>query len=75
VVTRPSGKLLTWREFSARNRGWLHLQNVTLAHARGETPLAPEVFESHRTIGRVVVAVCEGGPISMPARQEAQASL
>lgn len=67
IVTQPSGKLLSWREFLTLNRGWIHLQNVTLSDARGETAVSPAALKASRATGRVVVAVCEGGPISMPA--------
>ena len=66
IVTKPSGKLLPWTEFLALNRGWLHTQNVAMSDARGETELSPAVCEAYRATGRVVVAVHQRGPISMP---------
>ena len=59
------GRLLTWREFLAKNRAWLRVQPVTLANARGEEPLPEEEVRQHKTIGQVVVATCHGGPISV----------
>lgn len=65
VAVRPEGTLLPWNEFYARNLGWLHLQKVTMANARGEAPLSDEVLEAYQQTGRVVVAVLHQGPISM----------
>ena len=70
LVTKPTGRLLPWQEFHARNRGWIHTQNVSLSEARGETPLTQETIDTYRRTGRLVVAVCHQGPISMKAAKE-----
>lgn len=67
VVTRPSGRLIPWSEFHARNRGWIHTQNVSIENARGDVALSPEILELHKRLGRVVVAVLHRGPISVKA--------
>ncbi len=65
IANAPTGTLIPWPQFYARNRGWIHPQRVTLTEARGEAPLAEAVVELHRSLGRVVVAVLHGGPISV----------
>ena len=70
IVPGPTGRLIPWTEFYARNRGWIHTQNVTFEHARGEAALSPEILELHKRLGRVVVAVLHQGPISVKAPVE-----
>lgn len=65
VVARPKGTLISWQEFYRKNRGWLQAQSVRLSDAKGETPLAPSLFNSFGRQGRVVVAVLHNGPISI----------
>lgn len=65
VVARPKGELISWQEFYRKNRGWLQAQPVRLSDAKGDTPLAPSLFESFTRHGRVVVAVLHNGPISV----------
>ena len=65
VGTRPNGRLLTWADFFARNRGWMIGQPVEIGHARGEKELPEEVVTHFRKGSRVVVATCHNGPISM----------
>jgi hypothetical protein len=60
-----TGQLVSWAEFYAKNRGWLKVQNVELAQARGDEALAEETVRGYRESGHVVVAVCHKGPISM----------
>ena len=66
IVDKPEGTLLPWSEFCLINRGWLHLQKVRMSDARGDTTLSEGALEAHQSLGRVVVAVYKGGPISMP---------
>ena len=65
LATRPTGRLLTWQDFYTRNRGWIHTQNVTLSDARGDSELTKEAVDAYRRTGRLVVAVCHQGPISL----------
>lgn len=77
VVSRPKGRLLGWKEFLVRNRGWIHTQSVTLSDARGDTRLPEEIIDAYRRTGRVVVAVCHNGPISLkksPRTEEAESA-
>lgn len=69
VDSGRQGRFVAWKEFYAKNRGWIHLQNVKMVQARGEEAMPEGAAEAYRNIGRVVVAVCHGGPISIrPSR-------
>ena len=65
VDVAQEGTFVAWRDFYTRNRGWIHLQSVKMEQARGEKALAEEITAAYARIGRVVVAVCHGGPISI----------
>lgn len=60
-----SGKLVPWSEFFAKNRGWLQTHSVSIPQARGEMVMDPKQVDVYKTSGRVVVAVCHNGPISV----------
>lgn len=70
VNGKREGKLVSWREVLAQNRVWLQLHNVSVAQARGEIPLGEEAVTNYQRTGRVVVAVCHEGPISVKPRKE-----
>jgi hypothetical protein len=59
------GKLVPWQTFYAQNRGWIHVHSVSMSQARGEKELDPKQVEVYQGLGRVVVSVCHGGPISV----------
>ena len=65
VDGKRAGKLVTWRDFYAKNGSWIRLLPVTLAQATGQDPLKAEYLESLKRSGLLVVAVCQGGPISV----------
>lgn len=69
VSAKPVGELLPWKEFLARNRGWIFTQPVQMKNARGEKALSENVLKNHRQLGRVVVAVLHHGPISVVASE------
>ncbi len=75
IAEKPSGKLVPWIEFCSRNRGWIHTETVTMEQARGEAVLSEEVTETHKRLGRLVVAVLHGGPISVKAPAEEDGEL
>ena len=60
-----TGKLIPWSEFYAKNRGWLQTHSVSIPQARGEQAMDPKKVDVYRSSGRVVVAVCHNGPISV----------
>ena len=65
------GKLIGWQDFYGKNRAWIKVVPVTLEQATGESPLSEEFLASLRTSGQVVVAACQGGPISIVQPEEA----
>ena len=69
VGAKPLGRLLTWDDFLRANRSWLFTEEVSLDQASGKTPFLPSRHEAWNTVGKVIVAVHFGGPISV--RQEA----
>ena len=69
ISERPSGRLLSWHDFYRRNRGWIYTQNVKISDARGDTTLPPKTLEAYERTGRLVVAVCHQGPISVKRRK------
>lgn len=60
-----SGKLIPWPQFYARNRGWLQTHSVSISEARGDAEMDPKKVDVYKRSGRVVVAVCHNGPISV----------
>lgn len=64
------GKLIGWQEFYARNRSWIKLQEVSLAQASGDDEIDEKVLKGHKIGGRLVVATCNGGPISVKPLKE-----
>ena len=61
------GKYLPFAEFAAQNRGWLSVYSVTLDQARGKSPISEQERKKLQASGRVVISVCQGGPISTRA--------
>ncbi len=47
VNGKREGKLVSWREFLAKNRVWLQLPHVGVAQARGEIPLGEEAVSKY----------------------------
>lgn len=62
---KPGSKILSWIDFYSLNRGWISTVEVSLAQAKGETPVSPELMESLNKSGNLVVAVLKSGPISV----------
>jgi len=60
-----NGKLVPWSQFYPKNRGWLQTHSVSISQARGEAKMEPKAVDVYKTSGRVVVAVCQSGPISV----------
>jgi hypothetical protein len=65
VGAKPLGTLLTWTEFLTVNRNWLFTEEVTFEHATGKKPFAASRREAWSKGGKVVIAVHQGGPISV----------
>lgn len=60
-----SGKLIGWQEFFGNNRAWIRTVSVTIEQASGREPLTEEYLQALQKGGQVLVATCQGGPISV----------
>ncbi|MFT4175085.1 MAG: hypothetical protein QM627_00380 [Luteolibacter sp.] len=73
ISTKPVGSLLSWGDFLNKNRSWLTTQEVNFDQAKGEAPLDAQQVEFWQTRQNIVVAVHQGGPISVkPASTTSQ---
>lgn len=65
ILDQPSGEIMAWTQFLARNRSWLTTSEVSLETASGELPIPPAKSKSWTRGGNIVVAVHRGGAISV----------
>jgi len=65
VGARPVGTLLPWIEFLTVNRNWLFTEEVTFDLAAGKKPIPPSRLDAWQKVNKVIVAVHQGGPISV----------
>lgn len=62
---KPGSKILSWKDFYSLNGEWISSVEVTLAQAKAETPISPEVLETLSKNQNLVVAVYKDEPISV----------
>jgi len=65
VGSKPLGTLLSWIDFLKVNRSWLFTEEVQIDQAAGKRPIPPSRADAWNKLGKVVVAVHRGGPISV----------
>lgn len=65
VVTVPTGRLVEWKRFLRKNHGWIHIHAVTMTQAQGEEKINQDTIKAYKTMGKIVIATCAGGPISV----------
>lgn len=65
VGSKPLGNLMTWSDFLKVNRSWLFTEEVLIDQAAGKRPIPPSRNDAWIKLGKVVVAVLHGGPISV----------
>ena len=65
VGARPAGNFLQWNDFLARNPAWISTHETTFGQASGDDPIPAEKTDFWKTQDRVIVAVHQGGPISV----------
>jgi hypothetical protein len=65
IVAAPTGTLMLWRDFLARNTARIAPFEVTLEEASGSTSIDSDRIESAARSGRILVAVTRGFPISV----------
>ncbi len=71
----PAGTLLSWLEFLTMNRGWITTCEVTVAQATGKDPVPTERSAFWEKQNKVVVAVHQGGPITLRMNDPAPPTL
>jgi hypothetical protein len=70
---KPGSKILSWTDFYSLNRGWISTVEVSLAQAKAEKPISPELLDTLNKKGNLVVAVLKNGPITvLPKKVEAE---
>lgn len=65
VDVKPIGNLLTFNAFLTANRGWVTTSDVSFNQAAGTEPVDPERAAHWAKQDKVVVAIHQGGPISI----------
>ena len=65
VKFQANSQIKGWADFFAVNRGWITTVEITLAQAKGMEPLPENISKQLAKSGNLVVAVYQGGPISM----------
>jgi hypothetical protein len=65
VKLQPGSRIQTWSEFHAMNQAWITTVEVTRVQAGGHEALAEELTQRIGKSTKLVVAVYQGGPISV----------
>ncbi len=65
VGARPVGNLLPWIEFLTKNPSWVSTHETSFEQAAGESPLPAAKVDFWQKQDRVIIAVHQGGPISV----------
>lgn len=65
IVKTPKGELVDWKTFLRLNRGWVYVHSISMKQAKGKATLTPEEMKAYKGMGKIVVATCMGGPISV----------
>jgi hypothetical protein len=66
---QPNIKIVNWDEFYAANRNWITTVEVNREQAEGKQSLPKDMSLSIVKSGNVVIATCEGNPVSvLPAK-------
>jgi hypothetical protein len=61
----PGSRINSWAAFFAVNQGWISTVEVTRAQAEGNSAIDPKTLERMGKSSNLVVAVYQGGPISV----------
>ena len=65
IKLQPGAKIVSWADFYAANRGWITTVEVSRVKAEGNKPLSEESQKVMSKCRNLVVAVYQGGPISV----------
>jgi len=74
VGLKPIGTLLSWIDFLTANRAWIATEEVSYDQACGKKPLPEARVEYWKNQTSVIVAVYQGGPISVKQVEPAPAN-
>lgn len=74
VDVKPTGTLVGWLDFIAKNRAWITTHDISFDQAAGKKPLQPEQVAFWPKQEKVVVAVHQRGPISVHVANPTQTS-
>jgi hypothetical protein len=72
INNRPVGTLLPWPEFQMKNRGWITTTEVSFDQAAGTDALPAERVTFWAKQDKMVIAVHQGGPISVRVSESPQ---
>lgn len=70
---KPVGTLLPWKDFLAKNVGWITTNEVSFDQAAGNDPLPAARVAFWAKQDKIVVAVHQNGPISVNVAKPSQA--
>lgn len=65
IIAKPAGELLSWKAFLRKNQGWIHVLEINMAQAKGTRKIDPKTIKAYQSVGKVVIATCAKGPISV----------
>lgn len=65
VGARPVGNLLQFSDFLAKNPAWVSTHETSFQQASGKDPISSEKTEFWAKQDKVIIAVHQGGPISV----------
>jgi hypothetical protein len=69
VNAKPVGTLLSWSDFFVKNRAWITTNDVSFNQAAGKEAIPPARVAFWAQQDKVVVAIHQGGPISVRLAQ------
>ncbi|MGJ8672342.1 hypothetical protein [Rubritalea sp.] len=65
LIRSGESQYVSFDQFMIKNSVWVHRMNVSVNEATGKSPIDPIRLEGMRKLGKVVIAVHKGEPISL----------
>lgn len=62
---QEGARIVPWREFLVKNRGWIRTVEVSVDQATGKKQITDDMNELNQKATMLVVATYQGGPISV----------
>ena len=72
---KPGNRIVRWNEFLSLNRGWITTVSVSRTQAEGNEPVDPKTVEVYSKSKNLVIAVYQGGPVSMLPQKKEEAPI